>query len=144
MDVARKEGSADGSTRTGGRPVPTGASVFIGNLGYEVDEDTLKDMLTDVVGEGAFQSIKLALDRETGRPRGFAHVQFPDLASAQRAVQELDGLEMMDRLIRVDLTDGPGRKGRADGARGDGMGGGRKGFDRTTNQRESGPSFYGE
>jgi len=90
------------------RPASTSqqASVFIGNLSFEVDEQTLQEMLTDVVGENAFQRVHLARDRETGRPRGFAHVTFPDVEAAKRAIQELDGLEMIDRPLRVDMAVG--------------------------------------
>lgn len=86
------------------------ASVFIGNLSFEVDEQTLQEMLTDVVGEKSFQKVHLARDRETGRPRGFAHVTFPDVAAAKRAIQELDGLEMIDRPLRVDMAVGLKRR----------------------------------
>lgn len=90
------------------RPASTSqqASVFIGNLSFEVDEQTLQEMLTDVVGENTFQRVHLARDRETGRPRGFAHVTFPDVEAAKRAIQELDGLEMIDRPLRVDMAAG--------------------------------------
>ena len=90
------------------RPASTSqqASVFIGNLSFEVDEQTLQEMLTDVVGENTFQRVHLARDRETGRPRGFAHVTFPDVEAAKRAIQELDGLEMIDRPLRVDMAVG--------------------------------------
>lgn len=139
VDAARNEDEEAGSG-AGGRPpsraADTGAAVFIGNLGFEVDEAILKDMLSDVVGEGVFQSVKLALDRETGRPRGFAHVQFADLATAEMAVRELDGLEMMGRLIRVDVSDASSRrKGEAGGGRDS-----RRGSD---SRDGGGPSYYG-
>lgn len=146
VDSARNE-DEEGGSRAGGRPpsraaaaaaADTGASVFIGNLGFEVDEEILKDMLSDVVGEGVFQSVRLALDRETGRPRGFAHVLFADLAAAEMAVRELDGLEMMGRLIRVDLSDASGRR-----KGGVGVGGGREGRRGTDSRDGGGPSYYG-
>lgn len=99
------------------------ASVFIGNLGPDVDEETLKDMLNDVVGTGVFQSVKMGVDRETGKLRGFAHVAFADSATAEMAVRELNGLEMMDRLLRVDLSDALGNKSGSEGRGGFGKGG---------------------
>lgn len=35
-----------------------------------------------------------ALHRETGRPRGFGHIDFKDAATAERAITELNGLEV--------------------------------------------------
>lgn len=49
-------------------------SIFVGNLAWDIDNDLIEEMLTDVLGEGQFTRVRLALDRETGRSRGFCHV----------------------------------------------------------------------
>jgi len=40
-------------------------------------------------------------DRESGRPRGFAFVEFVDKASATAAIEKFDGYEMGGRNLRV-------------------------------------------
>ena len=53
-----------------------GTRLFIGNLSYNVNEQELREAFT---GEGIeLRSVRVALDRETGRPRGFAFVETID------------------------------------------------------------------
>ena len=77
-------------------------SVFLGILAWEVNEQTVREMIDDVVGAGLYTGVRMAIDRDTGRPKGYAHVDFKDAASANRAVQELNGLQVLGRPLRVD------------------------------------------
>ena len=43
----------------------------------------------------------LPTDRTTGRPRGFAFVEFDDSSSAVAAIQKLDGYDLNGRNLRV-------------------------------------------
>lgn len=80
-------------------------SVFLGNLAWDVSQEMCIEMLTDVLGpDGGFTSVRLATDRETGRPRGFGHIDFKDRESAERAIAELNGMEVLGRLLRVDFA----------------------------------------
>lgn len=77
-------------------------TVFVGNLSWEVTKEVMEDMLTDVVGPNSFVSVRVAFDRVTKKPRGFAHVEFVDLQTAERAINELNSLEVMGRALRAD------------------------------------------
>ncbi len=82
-------------------------SLFIGNIAWDVSQDLLQNMLDDVLGPGQYSQVRVAVDRESGRPRGFAHVDFRDEAKMQRALSELDGIELMGRQLRVDPAERP-------------------------------------
>lgn len=77
-------------------------SLYLGNLSFDVTSDVLKAMLDDLLGPGKHVSVRLPIDRITGRPRGFAHVSFTDTASAEMAKKELQGVTLLDRALRVD------------------------------------------
>ena len=47
-----------------------------------------------MLGPGLYTSVRLATDRDTGRMRGFGHVDFKDDGSAEKAVAELNGLQV--------------------------------------------------
>ena len=77
-------------------------SVYLGNLAWDVSEDLVKEMIDDVVGEGLYTSVRVAVDRETGRHRGFGYVDFIEQENAEKAVAELNGLEVLGRQLRAD------------------------------------------
>jgi len=98
-----------------------GKKLYVGNLPFSTDEDELRELFEP---HGALASVSVIMDRETGRPRGFAFVEFEDSAGAEKARQALDGRELGGRTMRVSEANerGPGGGG---GGRGPGGGGGR-------------------
>ncbi len=73
-------------------------SIYVGNLSYAAKEEDLEG----VFGEyGTVKRITLPIDRETGRPRGFAFVEMEDEATEDKAIEALDGAEWMSRELRV-------------------------------------------
>ncbi|HEY2431042.1 MAG TPA: hypothetical protein VGI12_00110 [Vicinamibacterales bacterium] len=61
--------------------------LFIGNLPYTATEAELREHLSRV---GEPTSVVLPIDRETGRPRGFAFVDYADRAVAEEAIRKFD------------------------------------------------------
>ena len=53
--------------------------------------------------------VRVAIDRRTGQPRGFAHADFTDIESAERALDELRGKMVCGRALRVDFSTSTGR-----------------------------------
>ncbi len=100
-------------------------SVFLGNLAWDVTEDLLKEMLDDVVGKGSYSTVRLAVDRDSGRPKGYAHVDFNNAEFAERAVSELNNLEVLKRQIRADLAQRKDASPSVGGGRSFGGGGNR-------------------
>jgi RNA recognition motif-containing protein len=97
-----------------------GRRLYIGNLAYGVTEQELRDAFTE--GGGNITDIKVILDRETGRSRGFAFVEMSSDAEAAQAVETLNGRDIQGRAISV--SEARERTGGGGGAGGGGGGGG--------------------
>jgi len=81
--------------------------VFVGNLSFSTTKEELTTLLTEA---GRVVNVHLPTDRETGRPRGFAFVEFDDSAAAAAAIQKLDGHDLNGRTLRVnEAQDKPSR-----------------------------------
>lgn len=72
--------------------------LFIGNLPYTATEAELREHLSSV---GVPTSIVLPVDRETGRPRGFAFVDYADRAVAEEAIRKFDQTPFKGRGLAV-------------------------------------------
>ena len=72
--------------------------LFIGNLPYTATEAELREHLSSV---GAPTSVVLPVDRETGRPRGFAFVDYADRAVAEEAIRKFDQQPFKGRGLAV-------------------------------------------
>ena len=73
--------------------------VYIGNIPYNFAKEDLKSAFQEC---GEITDVHIPMERQTGRPRGFAFVTFESADSAQSALK-LNGQEMGGRVIRVDL-----------------------------------------
>ncbi|MEN9202987.1 MAG: RNA-binding protein [Thermostichus sp. DG_1_6_bins_120] len=73
-------------------------TIFVGNLSFKASEEDLRLVFAEY---GTVKQIKLPVDRETGRKRGFAFVELEDEADEQKAIEELDGASWMGRDLRV-------------------------------------------
>ena len=105
--------------------------LFIGNLPYAASEADLREHLSSV---GEPTQIVLPVDRETGRPRGFAFVDYADRAVAEAAISKFDQQPFKGRPLAVSEARpreerGPGgpRPGGYGGPRPGGFGGPRPG-----------------
>jgi RNA recognition motif-containing protein len=72
--------------------------LFVGNLPYQATEDDLRTHFSQV---GQPTQIVRPLDRETGRARGFAFVEYGERAMAEEAIKKFDGQLFMGRPLAV-------------------------------------------
>jgi RNA recognition motif-containing protein len=72
--------------------------LFIGNLPYDVTEAELRAHFAAV---GLLASLALPTDRDTGRPRGFAFVEFSERADAEAAIRHLNNQAFKGRPLAV-------------------------------------------
>ena len=77
-----------------------GTRLFIGNLSYNVTEQELREAFTGEQIE--LRSVRVALDRETGRPRGFAFVETATDDGAKASIEKLSGRILQGRPIIVE------------------------------------------
>ena len=73
-------------------------NIYVGNLSYSLDEPELREAFAAF---GEVSSVKVLMDRETGRSRGFGFVEMPNQDEAEAAVAENNGKEVGGRALRV-------------------------------------------
>jgi len=73
-------------------------NIFVGNLAYTATEEEIRQLFEEY---GAVDTIRLATDRDTGRPRGFGFVEMPDTTEAQAAIDALNGTSLGGRPLTV-------------------------------------------
>lgn len=101
-------------------------NIYVGNLAYSVTQEELQEAFGSF---GRVSSVKIIIDRETGNPRGFAFVEMPDNAEAQKALEGMNGYQLQGRALSVNearprTPGGPGGGGGFGGPRGGGSRGG--------------------
>ena len=73
-------------------------NIYVGNLNYRLKEEDLNEVFSNY---GEVSSVKIITDRVTGRAKGFAFVEMSNDDEALKAIEELDGSELMEREMRV-------------------------------------------
>jgi RNA recognition motif-containing protein len=96
-----------------------GAKVFVGNLDFNTTKGEVEDLFKQV---GPTRDVFLPMDRESGRPRGFAFVEYENDADAATAIERFNGYQLGGRALRVNAAEDRPRTG------GGGGGGGRGGY----------------
>ena len=76
-----------------------GKRLYVGNLSYNVTEGELREVFAE--GGRNVVEVKVVMDRDTGRPRGFAFVEMGTDDEATGAISSLSGREIQGRPINV-------------------------------------------
>jgi RNA recognition motif-containing protein len=90
-------------------------SIYVGNLSYDVTEEDLNAVFAEY---GAIARVHLPIDRESGRPRGFAFVEMSAEPEEDKAIEALDGAEWMGRSLKVNKAKPRETSGGGGGYRG--------------------------
>ena len=112
--------------------------MYVGNLPLEITEVELRDLFTP---HGQVSEASLVMDRDTGRPRGFAFVTMADKESMEAAIRELDGKDFNGRTLTV--NEARPRENRPSFSGGGGRGGGGGGGYRGGGRKSGGGSRKG-
>ncbi len=95
-------------------------SIFVGNLPFRAERE---DVIQLFAPFGEVVNCSLPLERDTGRKRGFAFIEMADEAIESKAIDGLQGTELMGRPLRINKAEPRGSGGSRRGGRG-GYGGG--------------------
>ena len=90
--------------------------LYVGNMSFNSNEDDIRDAFA---AHGTVTSVNIVMDRETGRPRGFAFVEMGSDAEAQAAMQALDGQDLGGRNLKVNVAKPREPRGGGGGGRRD-------------------------
>ncbi|GGD60446.1 hypothetical protein GCM10011514_25490 [Emticicia aquatilis] len=77
-------------------------NIFVGSLPFKIQESELKQYFEEY---GEVSSVKIITDKFTGRSKGFAFVEMPDDASAQKAIDALNGSDIGGRTAVVNQAE---------------------------------------
>ena len=83
-------------------------NIYVGNCSYDVTEEQLRALFA---AYGEVGSVKVVMDRDTGRPRGFAFVEMPDASAARAAIKGVDGTDVGGRALKVNEARPKGDRG---------------------------------
>ncbi|HUN58014.1 MAG TPA: RNA-binding protein [Candidatus Binataceae bacterium] len=75
--------------------------LYAGNLNFDLDDDSLRELFARF---GGVERAEVMKDRWTGLSRGFAFVDMMTAEDAEAAINELDGAEVMGRVLKVALA----------------------------------------
>ncbi|MEB3352046.1 MAG: RNA-binding protein [Cyanobacteriota bacterium] len=77
-------------------------TIYVGNLSFDAEVEDLQQLFAEY---GTVRKCSLPLDRETGRKRGFAFVEMEQAGDETKAIDDLQNVEWMGRMIRVNKAE---------------------------------------
>ena len=109
----------------------TQAKIYVGNLPYSVDDNSLRDLFAQY---GEVADAKVISDFHSGRSKGFGFVTFAESANVQEVIEKTNDMAIDGRNLKVNIAkektersgggDRGGRGGNGGGGRGGNGGGG--------------------
>ncbi len=78
------------------------SNIYVGNLSWETSEFDVQNLFDEF---GKVNSVKIILDRETSRSKGFGFVEMSDNEEASKAISALNGKEVLGRNLKVNVSE---------------------------------------
>ncbi len=97
------------------------SKVFVGNLDFKTTKEEVQTLFAQI---GEIRDVFLPTDRESGRPRGFAFVEFTSDEDAAKAIEKFNGYQLSGRALRVNAAEDRPRGSRPSGGPRPSFGGG--------------------
>ncbi|HAW51500.1 MAG TPA: RNA-binding protein [Flavobacteriales bacterium] len=74
-------------------------NIYVGNISYNSSEEDLGNLFSEY---GVVNSVKIVINKHTGRSKGFGFVEMASDEEGSKAVESLDGYDLNGRNLRVD------------------------------------------
>ena len=84
-------------------------NMYIGNLAHDVTEDDLRNAFSEF---GEVSSVKIIIDKFSGRSKGFGFVEMQNNSEADQAIKALNGKVLNGRSIKVNQAKPRGKSPR--------------------------------
>jgi len=75
--------------------------LYVGNMSHETTEQDLRTMFSEA---GTVGSVDIIMDRQTGKPKGFAFLTMSSQAEAEKAISLFDSKEVKERTLKVNVA----------------------------------------
>lgn len=98
-----------------------GKKLYAGNLPYTTTEEELQTFFAQA---GTVESVRIIIDRDTGRSKGFGFVEMASDEEAKKAIETLNGQDVGGRPIKINEANPQERRPGGMSAGGGGYGGG--------------------
>lgn len=79
-----------------------GVRLYVGNLSYDTTAEMLRSLFSEL---GQVSDVHMVMDRDSGRPRGFAFVTMASRADVDKTIREIDGRIIDGRPLRVNVAE---------------------------------------
>jgi RNA recognition motif-containing protein len=99
-------------------------NIFVAGLPYDLDDAELEEIFEKF---GKVNSAKVAMDKETGKSRGFGFVEMPVETEAKEAIEGLNNTSLGKKPLVVKAAEDRPGGGGGGGHRSSGGGGGYRG-----------------
>ncbi len=76
-------------------------NIFVSNISFHTTEDILQTMFSKF---GSVKSVKIIMDRETGRSKGFGFIEMDSDSEATQAIESINNTEIEGRLLGVSVA----------------------------------------
>lgn len=85
-------------------------NIYVANISYRATEEKLKELFEEF---GSVDSVRIILDKNTGKSRGFGFIEMPNDAEGKKAITALNGVDFLGRNLVVNEAR-PKANGRRD------------------------------
>jgi hypothetical protein len=80
------------------RSIAQGRRIYLGNLLYRTTIEDIEELLKS--NQFSFEKVHISIDPVSGRNPGYCFIEFPDKQTADRAIAELEGKEILERPVK--------------------------------------------
>jgi RNA recognition motif-containing protein len=77
------------------------SKLYIGNMSQETTEQDLRTMFSEA---GTVSAVEIIMDRQTGKPKGFAFLTMSSQAEAEKAISMFDAKDLNARTLKVNIA----------------------------------------